>query len=135
MASLSAAVDFEHAKRSDLAAINPLADKTTTEYQNADPSDWWRRYKAWSEFIDPAAARLRYFGNYEIVRELARGGMGIVFLARQISLNRPVALKIILAGQLANETDVKRFYTEAEAAANPVHSLPPTALPRTSISM
>jgi predicted Ser/Thr protein kinase len=93
--------DFDHLDR-QAAELRLAADPDRTTDQHT-----------------PSAAlpRVRYFGDYELLEVIARGGMGIVYKARQVSLNRVVALKMILKGAFATPPDVIRFRAEAEAAA------------------
>jgi WD40 repeat protein/tetratricopeptide (TPR) repeat protein/predicted Ser/Thr protein kinase len=67
----------------------------------------------------PGAARS--FGNYELLEEIGRGGMGVIYKARQAGLDRFVAVKMILGGHFASRESVRRFQAEAQTAARLRH--------------
>ena len=113
--------------RAVLLAEHPdLADELTAYFEGADRlagcADWLGGVPAGApvppEPTGPAPVR---FAGYELLAEVGRGGIGVVFRAREVALDRVVGLKMIRAGELANPGEVRRFRREAEAAATLDH--------------
>lgn len=93
------------------ASSNPSAETVLKNQEDAASQD---------ESL-ASGTQVRYFGDYELLEKIAQGGMGVVYRARQVTLNRIVAVKMIRERHLANEEAVRRFDIEAKAAARLDH--------------
>ncbi len=113
---------FLEATEGDVPAGDPIE---STQHAGREPI--WAAGRpvapgpAGATFRLPARMAVPTIPGYEILGELGRGGMGIVYRARNIRLNRPCAIKMILAGAHANAATTLRFLAEAEAVARLTH--------------
>jgi serine/threonine protein kinase len=96
------------------------AESESARTLDADP-DRHRTAASDNRFAPHDSGLVTQFGRYELYEELGRGGMGVVFRARQTDLDRLVAVKMILVNRLASRDDIRRFYQEAQAAGRLTH--------------